>query len=171
MLSLLQYVNAITTSCKCCCVSNSDVLHVIPYAPPLCYDWSCPSSKLQSKIVYSLLPHVRLSPDPPNERWTEALGRGFAVYDQHPRHTWKDTYVWGLQPHLARAVALKYPTTIAQAAGHAEATELAIKASQRPGTGAQTGARSAGNFSGRGGSQVGPRTAVQVRGRTNAGQH
>ena len=85
--------------------------------------------------------------------------------------TWKDMYVWGLQPHLARAVALKYPTTIAQAAGHAEATELAIKASQRPGIGAQTGARSAGNFSGRGGSQSGPKTMVQGRGRTNAGQN
>ena len=85
--------------------------------------------------------------------------------------TWKDIYVWGLQPHLGRAVALKYPTTIAQAAGHAEATELALKASQRPGTGAQTGARSAGTFSGRGGSQAGPRTAVQGRGRTNAGQN
>ena len=30
--------------------------------------------------------------------------------------TWKNMYVWGLQPHLARTVALKYPTTIAQAA-------------------------------------------------------
>ena len=27
--------------------------------------------------------------------------------------TWKRMYVWGLQPHLAKAVALKYPTTIA----------------------------------------------------------
>ena len=49
--------------------------------------------------------------------------------------TWKRMYVWGLQPHLARAVALKYPTTIAQAAGHAEEIELAIKASQRPNLG------------------------------------
>ena len=30
--------------------------------------------------------------------------------------TWKNMYVWGLQPHLARAIALKYPATIAQAA-------------------------------------------------------
>ena len=44
-------------------------------------------------------------------------------------------YVWGLQPHLAKAVALKYPTTIVQAAGHAEEIELAIKASQRPNLG------------------------------------
>ena len=35
---------------------------------------------------------------------------------------WKNMYVWGLQPHLARTVALKYPTMIAQAAGHAEET-------------------------------------------------
>ena len=41
-------------------------------------------------------------------------------------------YVWGLQPHLGKAVALKYPTTIAQAAGPAEEIELAIRASQRP---------------------------------------
>ena len=40
--------------------------------------------------------------------------------------TWKNMYVWGLQPHLARTVALKYPTTIAQAAGYGEETELAI---------------------------------------------
>ena len=85
--------------------------------------------------------------------------------------TWKDMYVWGLQPHLARAVALKYPTTIAQVAGHAEVIELAIKAPQRPGTSAQLGARSAGTFSGRGGSQAGPKTAVQGRGRSNAGQN
>ena len=49
--------------------------------------------------------------------------------------TWKNMYMWGLQPHLARAVALKYPATIAQAAVHAEETELAIKASQRPNLG------------------------------------
>ena len=82
--------------------------------------------------------------------------------------TWKNMYVWGLQPHLARAVALKYPATIAQAAGHAEETELAIKASQRPNLGGQ-GARTATTYSGRGGSQAGPRTFVQGRGRNNAG--
>ena len=75
--------------------------------------------------------------------------------------TWKNMYVWGLQPHLARTVALKYPTTIAQAAGHAEETELAIKASQRPTLGGQ-GARTATENSGRGGSQIGPRTFIQV---------
>ena len=83
--------------------------------------------------------------------------------------TWKNMYVWGLQPHLARAVALKYPTTIAQAAGHAEETELAIKASQRPTLGGQ-GARTATVISGRGGSQTGgPRIFGQNRGRNNAG--
>ena len=87
VLSLLQYVNAVTTSCECCCVSDFDVLHVIPYAPPLRYDRSRPSSELRSKIVYSLLPYARLSPDPPNERRTKALGCGFAVYDQLPRQT------------------------------------------------------------------------------------
>ena len=82
--------------------------------------------------------------------------------------TWKNMYVWGLQPHLARAVALKYPATIAQAAGHAEETELPIKASQRPNLGGQ-GARTPTTYSGRGGSQAGPRTFVQGRGRNNAG--
>ena len=60
--------------------------------------------------------------------------------------TWKRMYVWGLQPHLAKAVALKYPTTIAQAAGHAEEIELAIKASQRPNLG-QSGARATASYS------------------------
>ena len=46
--------------------------------------------------------------------------------------TWKNMYIWGLQPHVAEVVALKYPTTIAQAAGHAEQIELAKKTSQRP---------------------------------------
>ena len=77
-------------------------------------------------------------------------------------------YMWGLQPHLARAIALKYPATIAQAAGHAEETELAIKASQRPNLGGQ-GACTATTYSGRGGSQAGPRTFVQGRGRNTAG--
>ena len=46
-------------------------------------------------------------------------------------------YMWGLQPHLAEAVALKYPTTIAQAAGHAKEIELAKKASHKPNLGVQ----------------------------------
>ena len=83
--------------------------------------------------------------------------------------TWKRMYIWGLQPHLAEAVALKYPGTIAQAAGHAEEIELAKRASQRPHLG-NLGARPAGNYSGRGGSQAAPRTFVQGgRGRGNAG--
>ena len=85
--------------------------------------------------------------------------------------TWKRMYVWGLQPHLAKAVALKYPTTIAQAAGHAEEIELAIKASQRPNLG-QQGARATASYSARGGSQAAPRPFVQGRGRgrMNLGQ-
>ena len=76
--------------------------------------------------------------------------------------TWKRMYVWGLQPHLAKAVALKYPTTIAQAAGHAEEIDLAIKASQRPNLG-QTGARATVSYSARGGSQAAPRPFVPGR--------
>ena len=82
--------------------------------------------------------------------------------------TWKNMYIWGLQPHLAEAVALKYPTTIAQAAGHAEEIELAKKASQRPNLGNQ-GACPTGNFRGQGGSHVVPRTFAQGRRRGNAG--
>ena len=80
--------------------------------------------------------------------------------------TWKRMYVWGLQPHLAKAVALKYPTTIAQAAGHAEEIELAIRASQRPNLG-QQGARATASYSARGGSQTAPRPFAQGRGRGN----
>ena len=80
--------------------------------------------------------------------------------------TWKRMYVWGLQPHLAKAVALKYPTAIAQAAGHAEEIELAIRASQRPNIG-QLGARATASYSARGGSQTAPRSFAQGRGRGN----
>ena len=69
--------------------------------------------------------------------------------------TWKNMYMWGLQPHLAEAVSLKYPTTITQAVGHTEEIELVKKASHRPNLGAQ-GARPTGQFSGRGGSQSAP---------------
>ena len=82
--------------------------------------------------------------------------------------TWKNMYMWGLQPHLSEAVALKYPTTIAQAMGHAEEIELAKKASHRPNLGVQ-GARPTRQFSGRGGSQSAPRAFAQGRGRGNVG--
>ena len=82
--------------------------------------------------------------------------------------TWKRMYVWGLQPHLGKAVALKYPTTIAQAAGHAEEIELAIRASQRPNLN-QPGARATVTYSARGGSSAAPRPFVQGRGRGNVG--
>ena len=82
--------------------------------------------------------------------------------------TWKRMYVWGLQPHLARAVALKYPATIAQAAGHAEEIELTIRASQRPNLG-QQGARATTSYSARGGSQPAPRPFGQGRGQGNVG--
>ena len=58
-------------------------------------------------------------------------------------------FMWGLQPHLAEAVALKYLTNIAQAAGHSEEIELAKKASHRPNLGIQV-ARSTRQFNGRG---------------------
>ena len=80
--------------------------------------------------------------------------------------TWKRMYVRGLQPHLAKAVAVKYPTTIAQAAGHAEEIELEIRASQRPNLG-QQGARATASYSARGGSQTAPRPFPQGRGRGN----
>ena len=77
-------------------------------------------------------------------------------------------YIWGLQPHLSEAVALKYPTTIAQAAGHVEEIELAKKASHRPNLGVQ-GAHPTRQFSGRAGSQSAPRAFAQGRGRGNVG--
>ena len=82
--------------------------------------------------------------------------------------TWQRMFVWGLQPHLGKAVALKYPTSIAQAAGHAEEIELAIKASQRPNL-HQPGARATVSYNARGGSSVVPRSFAQGRGRGNAG--
>ena len=42
-------------------------------------------------------------------------------------------FIWGLQPDLARSVSLHYPRTIAKAVSLAETTELAAKASRRPG--------------------------------------
>ena len=82
--------------------------------------------------------------------------------------TWINVYIWGLQPHLATVVALKYPSTIAQAVRHAEAAELAIRASQRLGTGAGSGiqgARSAGVSNGRKGSRGKPHNIYQDKNR------
>ena len=62
---------------------------------------------------------------------------------------------------FGKAVAIKYPTTVAQASGHAEATELAIRASQRPNIGGASGSRPVGTASSRGGSLVGPRRIFQ----------
>ena len=42
-------------------------------------------------------------------------------------------FIWGLQPDLARSVSLHYLQSIAKAVSLAETTELAIKASRRPG--------------------------------------
>ena len=75
----------------------------------------------------------------------------FGLLSTRDEATWKNMYMWGLQPHLAEAVALKYPTTIAQAVGHAEEIELAKKASHRPNLGVQV-ARPTRQFNGRGGS-------------------
>ena len=47
-------------------------------------------------------------------------------------------FIWGLQPDLARSVSLHYPQSIAKAVSLAETTELAIKASRRPGWKANT---------------------------------
>ena len=41
-------------------------------------------------------------------------------------------FIWGLQLELARSVRLHYPKSIVQAMSLEEATELAIKLSQRP---------------------------------------
>ena len=59
-------------------------------------------------------------------------------------------FIWGLQPQLAQAVSLKYTTRIAQAIGHAETIELAIKASQRPFV-QKSGSQVQGNVANRGG--------------------
>lgn len=56
--------------------------------------------------------------------------------------SWLNVYVWGLQPLLARDVAVKYPTAMAQALGHARATELAHRASQLPSSAALSPAAS-----------------------------
>ena len=93
----------------------------------------------------------------------ETLLRRLSMRDED---TWKRMYVWGLQPHLANAVALKDPTTIAEAIGHAEEIELAIRASQRPNLG-QQGAHATVSCSARGGSQTAPRPFAQGRGRGN----
>ena len=52
-------------------------------------------------------------------------------------------FIWGLQPDLARSVSLHYPNTIAKAVSLAETTELAVKASRRPGTKINSGGNSA----------------------------
>lgn len=77
-------------------------------------------------------------------------------------------YVCGLQPYLAREIALKNPMTIAQASEHAENKELAIGASQHPGVGAALGqsrTRQTTASGGRGGAQGGQKTVAQGRGR------
>ena len=60
-------------------------------------------------------------------------------------------FVWGLQPELARSVSLHYPKSIAQAVSLAETTELAVKASRRPGTHSQKSGKAPSNqYQGRG---------------------
>ena len=54
-------------------------------------------------------------------------------------------FVWGLQPELARSVSLHYPKSIAQAVSLAETTELAVKASRRPGTHSQKSGKAPNN--------------------------
>ena len=79
-------------------------------------------------------------------------------------------FIWGLQRELARSVSLHYPKSIAQAISLAETTELAVKASRRPGwkssttggnqaraQGQSNRGRGQGGFRGRGGNTRGGR--------------
>ena len=43
-------------------------------------------------------------------------------------------FVWGLQSELARSISLQYPESIVQAISLGEMTELAVRASKRPGS-------------------------------------
>ena len=53
--------------------------------------------------------------------------------DSYDKGHMLNLFIWGLQPDLARSVSLHYPQSIAKAISLAEITELAIKASRRPG--------------------------------------
>ena len=53
--------------------------------------------------------------------------------DSYDKGHMLNLFIWGLQPDLARSVSLHYPQSIAKAVSLAETTELAIKASRRPG--------------------------------------
>ena len=95
-------------------------------------------------------------------------------------------FIWGLQPELARSVSLHYPQSIAQVISLAETTELAIKASRRPGwkisttggnqakaQGQSNRGRGQGGFRGRGGNTRGGRGNPWFPGRgrgRNAGE-
>ena len=96
-------------------------------------------------------------------------------------------FIWGLQPDLARSVSLHYPNTIAKAVSLAETTELAVKASRRPGTRANSGNNPAkgpsqsnrgqgqwkwrgGNRGGRRGGSVGGSARGNTRGRRGNGR-
>ena len=85
--------------------------------------------------------------------------------------TWLNVYIWGVQPHLERGVALKYPTTIAQAWDHAEATESVIRAFQRPNLEVNYDGRRLVGATSRGGSQDGAKKSFQGRGRMSAGSN
>ena len=53
--------------------------------------------------------------------------------DSYDEKLMLNQFIWGLQPELARSVSLHYPKSIATAVSLAETTELAVKASRRPG--------------------------------------
>ena len=53
--------------------------------------------------------------------------------DSYDEKLMLNQFIWGLQPELARSVSLHYPKSIANAVSFAETTELAVKASRRPG--------------------------------------
>ena len=43
-----------------------------------------------------------------------------------------NSFVWGLQPHIAKSVNLQYPNTVTEAIKHAKTADAALRASQKP---------------------------------------
>ena len=125
-------------------------------------------SNLRTQTAQAQLMNIKQGARPVREyaaEFEQHMGR----LDSFDESMLLNMFVWGLQPQLAQAVSLKYPTRIAQAIGHAETIELAIKASQRPfvqKSGSQVQGnvanRGGGNFwsRGRGGSRGGGRGGV-----------
>ena len=94
--------------------------------------------------------------------------------DSYDEKLMLNQFIWGLQPELARSVSLHYPKSIASAVSLAETTELAAKASRRPGWKASTTGGSqmraqgqTGQGRGRGGHFRGRGDNAEQRGRGN----